>query len=122
MDLIALSPWDLTLAAGLMLLLALMSWRLHLDVEQRVFIAAARSTVQLVLLGLVLSVLFELRSLPWICALTLFMLTVAGWEVMARQQWRYRGLWGIGIGTLSMFLSSFSVTLLALLLVIRVEP
>jgi len=28
----------------------------------------------------------------------------------------------MGIGTLSMFLSSFSVTLLALLLVIRVEP
>ncbi len=91
MDLIALSPWDLTLAAGLILLLVLMSWRLHLGVGQRVLIAAARSAVQLVLLGLVLSVLFELRSLP-------------------------------RIGTLSMFLSSFSVTLLALLLIIRVEP
>ncbi|WP_089726105.1 ABC transporter permease [Candidatus Thiosymbion oneisti] len=122
MDLIALSPWDLTLAAGLVLLLALMSWRLRLGVGQRILIAAARSAVQLVLLGLVLSVLFELRSLPWIGALTLFMLTVAGWEVMARQQRRYRGPWGMGIGTLSMFLSSFSVTLLALLLVIRVEP
>jgi len=73
-------------------------------------------------LGLVLKVLFELRSLPWIGALALFMLTVAGWEVMARQQRRYHGPWGMGIGTLSMFLSSFSVTLLALLLVIRVEP
>ncbi len=122
MDLIRLSPWDLTLAAGLVLLLALMSWRLHLGVGRRVLIAAARSTVQLVLLGLVLKVLFELRSLPWIGALALFMLTVAGWEVMARQQRRYRGPWGMGIGTLSMFLSSFSVTLLALLLVIRVEP
>jgi len=122
MDLIALSPWDLTLAAGLILLLALMSWRLHLGVGQRVLIAAARSTVQLVLLGLVLGVLFELRSLPWIGVLALFMLTVAGWEVMARQQRRYRGPWGMGIGTLSMLLSSFSVTLLALLLIIRVEP
>lgn len=122
MDLIALNPWDLTLAAGLVLLLALMSWRLRLGVGQRVLIAAARSAVQLVLLGLVLSVLFELKSLPWIGALTLFMLTVAGWEVMTRQQRRYRGPWGMGIGILSMFLSSFSVTLLALLLIIRVEP
>jgi len=120
-DLIALSPWDLTLAAGLILLLALMSWRLHLGVGQRMLIAAVRSTVQLVLLGLVLSVLFELRSLPWVGVLALFMLTVVGWEVMAHQQRRYRGPWGMGIGTLSMFLSSFSVTLLALLLVIRVE-
>jgi len=122
MDLIALSSRDLTLAAGLVLLLALMSWRLRLGVGQRVLIAAARSAVQLVLLGLVLGVLFELRSLIWIGALTLFMLMVAGWEVMARQQRRYRGPWGMGIGTLSMFLSSFSVTLLALLLIIRVEP
>jgi putative ABC transport system permease protein len=122
MSLIALSPWDLVLASSLVLLLALMSWRLRLGVERRVLIAAARSTVQLVLLGLVLKVLFELESLPWILSLALFMLTVAGWEVMARQKRRYRGPWGMGIGTLSMFLSSFSVTLLALLVIIRVEP
>jgi len=122
MSLIQLGPWDLTIAAGLVLLLALMSWRLRLGVERQVLIAAVRSTVQLALLGLVLKVLFELESLPWIGALTLFMLTVAGWEVMARQTRRYRGLWGMAIGTLSMFLSSFSVTLLALLVVIRVEP
>lgn len=122
MSLIELTPWDLSLAAALVLLLALMSWRLRLGVEGRVLIAAARSAVQLVLLGLVLKVLFELESLPWIGALALFMLSVAGWEVMARQKRRYRGPWGMGIGTLSMFLSSFSVTLLALLVIIRVEP
>ena len=66
MSLIELSPWDLALASGLVLLLALMSWRLRLGVERRVLIAAARSTVQLILLGLVLKVLFELESLPWI--------------------------------------------------------
>jgi len=122
MSLIELSPWDLTLAAGLVLLLALMSWHLRLGVERRVLIAAVRSAVQLILLGLVLKVLFELKSPPWIGTLALFMLTVAGWEVMARQKHQYRGLWGMGIGTLSMFLSSFSVTLLALLVIIRVEP
>ncbi len=122
MSLIQLSPWDLALASGLVLLLALMSWRLRLGVERRVLIAAARSTVQLALLGMVLKVLFALESLPWIGALALLMLAVAGWEVMARQKRRYRGPWGMGIGTLSMFLSSFSVTLLALLVIIRIEP
>jgi putative ABC transport system permease protein len=60
--------------------------------------------------------------LPWIGVLAMFMLMVAGWEVMARQKRRFRGPWGIGIGTLSMFLSSFSVTLLTLLVIIRVQP
>jgi putative ABC transport system permease protein len=122
MSLISLGPWDLALAAGLVLLLAFMSWRLHLGVEGRVLIAAGRSTVQLILLGLVLNVLFAQTSLPLIGLLALVMLLVAGWEVMARQKRRYRGVWGMGIGTLSMFLSSFSVTLLALFVIIRVEP
>ncbi|MCU0836155.1 MAG: iron export ABC transporter permease subunit FetB [Chromatiaceae bacterium] len=122
MSLISLGPWDLGLAAALVLLLAAMSWRLHLGVERRVLIAAARSTVQLILLGLVLEVLFAQTSLPLIGALTLVMLLVAGWEVRARQKRRYAGGWGLGIGTLSMFLSSFSVTLLALTVIIRVEP
>jgi putative ABC transport system permease protein len=45
MTLISLTPWDLALAAGLVLLLAFLSWRLQLGVERRVLIAAARSTV-----------------------------------------------------------------------------
>jgi len=122
MSLILLSPLDLALAAILVLLLSVLSWRLRLGVERRVLIAAARSTVQLVLLGLVLEVLFELEHPVLIGGLTLVMLTAAGWEVMARQQRRYKGPWAMGIGTLSMFLSSFSVTLLALAVLIRVEP
>ncbi len=50
------------------------------------------------------------------------MLLVAGYEVMARQHRGFTGIWGIGIGTLSMFISSFSVTLLALTVIIGVEP
>jgi putative ABC transport system permease protein len=50
------------------------------------------------------------------------MLAIAGWEVMARQKHRYKGVWSFGIGTLSMFLSSFSVIFLALTLIIGVEP
>ena len=122
MALISLSPFDLTLAAGLVLLLAVLSWRLRLGVERRMLIAAARSTVQLMLLGMVLKVLFETTDPLLIGLLALLMLSVAGWEVMARQRRRFRGPWGYGIGALSMFLSSFSITVLALTLIIGVTP
>ncbi len=122
MDLITLSPLDLSIAAVLVLALAIISWRLQLGVEKRLLLAALRSVIQLGLLGLVLKTLFA-QSNPWLIGLLcLFMLVVAGYEVMARQQRRFTGPWGMGIGTLSMFISSFSITLLALQLVVRVEP
>ncbi len=122
MELIALSSWDLALCAALVIALAGLSWAMRLGIGRRMLIAAARSTVQLVLLGLVLKTLFEQVSLPFIGLLALIMLGVAGYEVMARQQRRFRGAWGYGIGTVSMFLSSFTITLLALFVVIGVEP
>ena len=120
--LIALSTLDLTLAAGLVLLLAALSWRLHLSIGRQMLIAAARSVVQLLLLGLVLKALFA-SSNPWlVAALATLMLAVAGYEIMARQKYRLRGIWGYGTGTLSMFLSSFSITVLALLVMVQPAP
>lgn len=122
MELITLSPWDLSIAALLVLALAAISWRMHLGVERRLLVAASRSIVQLTLIGLVLKTLFEQSNPLLIGALALFMLGVAGYEVMARQERRFSGIWGMGIGTLSMFISSFSITLLALNLVVKVDP
>lgn len=122
MELISLNPIDLSIAAILVLVLALISWRLRLGVERRLLLAAVRSVIQLGLLGLVLKTLFAQSNLLFIGLLCLFMLTVAGYEVMARQQRRFTGPWGMGIGTMSMFISSFSITLLALHLVVRVDP
>jgi len=121
-DLISLSPWDLVIAASLVCLLALFSWLLHLGIGRQLLISAARSTVQLMLLGMVLKTLFTQTNLWLIGLLTLVMLAVAGYEVMARQQRRFSGSWGYGLGTVSMFLSSFTITLLALFTVIKVDP
>ena len=122
MELISLTPGGLIISAVLVLLLSLLSWLLHLGIGRRMLIAAARSAVQLALLGLILETLFE-QTNPWLIgALSLVMLGVAGYEVKARQHRRFAGVWGYGIGTLSMFLSSFAVTLLALLVIVRVEP
>jgi len=122
MELISLTPWDLALAAGLVLLLALLSLQLSLGIGRRLLIAALRTLLQLSLLGLVLKFLFVQSHPLLIATLALFMLMIAGYEVMARQQRRFIGVWGMGVGTLSMFISSFSVTLIALTLIIRVEP
>ena len=122
MELIRLSPFDLSIAALLVIGLSIISWRLQLGVEKRLLWASLRTILQLTLLGLVLKSLFAQVNPYFIGLLALFMLTVAGYEVMARQQKRFSGIWGMGIGTLSMFISSFSITLLALHLVIRVDP
>ena len=122
MELIRLTPLDLAITAALLCLLAGLSWLLRLGVGRRLLIAAGRSTVQLMLLGMILKTLFAQTSLPLLGLMALVMLAVAGYEVMARQQRRFRGLWGYGLGTLSMFLSSFTITLMALTLVIQVHP
>lgn len=122
MGLISLSPLDLAIAASLVLALAGLTQALHLGLSKMLLVAGLRSAVQLTLLGLVLKVLFSQADPFFIGLLALFMLLVAGYEARARQQRRYTGYWGIGIGTLSMFLSSFTVTLLALVVIIQVEP
>lgn len=122
MGVIPLSAGDLTLTSILILLLALASWRLHLGLEKRLLVAAFRTTVQLLLIGQVLHLLFASNSFFFIFAISMVMLFVAGREVTARQQRKIRGIRGWGIGTVSMFLSSFTVTFLALSLVIGNSP
>ncbi len=122
MNLISLSALDLGLAALLVLGLAGLTSHLQLGMGRSLLVAALRSALQLMLLGLVLKALFAQVNPFFMGALALVMLLVAGYEVMARQQRRLGGIWGMGVGTLSMFLSSFSVTLLALTVIIQVEP
>lgn len=122
MSLIELSPLDLALAATLVLLLAAASLRLQLGVAGALLVASVRTVVQLLLIGLVLKAVFADAHPGWTGLMALVMLTVAGYEVMARQQRRFTGWWGYGIGTVSMFVSTFAVTLFALLVIIGNEP
>ena len=119
---IELSVLDLALAALLILALAGLSLRLGLGIEQRLVISAARTTIQLLLIGLVLKLLFDNVHFLWVAAMAAVMITAAGREVMARQKRRFTGAWGFGLGTLSMFVSSFTVTVLALVVVIGNTP
>ncbi len=122
MNLVPLSTLDLALAALLVLALGALSMRLQLGLARPLLVAAVRTVVQLLLVGLVLKALFTRLHPGWIAVIALLMLLVAGREVLARQQRRLRGSWGYGVGTLSMFISTFSITLLILLVVIQTDP
>lgn len=122
MNVISLSTFDLSMAALLIIALAGLSLLLKLGLAKRITIAAIRTVVQLLLIGLVLKELFAQVNLVWITLLSLLMLLIAGREVMARQQRRFGGLWGYGLGTFSMFISSFTLTVYALIVVIGPEP
>jgi putative ABC transport system permease protein len=119
---IALTPFDLCLAALLVLALAAFSRGMALGLEGRITVAAARTTIQLLLIGLVLRTLFAHVHLAWVALIALGMLLAAGREVTARQQRPLRAWWGFGIGTGAMFVSSFAVTVLALVAIIGTEP
>jgi putative ABC transport system permease protein len=122
MTVISLSPLDLCLAAVLVGALAIISRYMRLKLEGQLLIAAARMTVQLLLIGLVLKALFSHIHLGWITLMACVMLLAAGREVMARQKRRFAGAWGFGLGTLSMFVSSFAITVLALTVIIGPQP
>jgi len=122
MNIISLSPFDLSMAAVLVVVLAFISLILKLGIARSIVIAAIRTVVQLLLIGLVLKTLFAYVDLLWVTLLSIFMLLLAGREVMARQQRRFGGLWGYGLGTLSMFISSFTLTVYALIVIVGTDP
>jgi len=119
---VTLSFLDLVIAASLVLLLAFLSQRLRTGLSWQLLIAAARTAIQLTLIGLVLKVLFENVHLGWVALLAFVMLLIAGWEVMARQDRRFSGWWGFAIGAISMFISSFAVTIFALVVILGDTP
>lgn len=122
MSVISLSSIDLGLAASLLVVISLLSMLLSLGLERKILLLGCRMTAQLLLIGLVLRFLFANSSLLLILLMASVMLLAAGREVQARQKRKIFGLPGYLISTGAMMISSFSVTLLALLVIIQVQP
>ena len=122
MSVTALSVTDLFLASGLVLLLAFLCFKMELGLGRQMVLSAARMTVQLLLIGLVLQALFANRSILLVTLVSLVMLIAAGREVRVRLKRKIRGIFGFGVGVGAMFVSSFSITLLALLIILRQDP
>ncbi|GBC62990.1 iron export ABC transporter permease subunit Fet B [Desulfonema ishimotonii] len=122
MGVISLSPADLSVAALLIIALALLSLPLQLGLSRQLLIAGIRTTLQLLLIGVVLKTIFDQVRVSWLLTVALVMLVVAGREIMGRQKRSFRGVWGFGLGTLSMLMTSFPITLLALMVIIDIRP
>ncbi len=120
MNVVTLTYFDLGIAALLVVALAGLSWQQRLGLQQQLLIAALRTVIQLGLIGLVLKALFEDLHPAWLIPVSLLMVMAAGREVIARQQRRLAG--GYMVGTGAMFVSSFSITLLALVVVVQPAP
>ncbi len=122
MNVIPLSAGDLWIAAGLVCALGLLSLQMKLHLAGQLCVAACRTTVQLFLVGFVLKALFAHVAWYWVALMASIMLVAAAREVTARQKHRFKGWWGIGVGGFAMFVSSFSVAILALVLIVGATP
>jgi len=122
MDVLSLSAFDLSLAAILLLMLAVTSFRIGLGLEKRIVISGIRMTLQLLLIGMVLQFLFANASFSLVFFLSICMLLIAGYEVWARQKRKLLGTAGYLISTGSMLVSSFTVTFLALTVMVGIDP
>jgi putative ABC transport system permease protein len=119
---ITLTYWDLLASSLLVLILAGVSAYAKLGITQTLLIAAIRCTVQLGLIGLILNWLFGTESLAVLLLVVTVMWIAAGREVVGRQSRRLKGLYAFASGAVAMFLSSFTVTIVALTLIIDVQP
>jgi putative ABC transport system permease protein len=113
---------DLAVAAILVVLNAVLTWMLDLSLSRTILVAGVRAVVQLLLVGLVLKTVFALASPFLIAAVALVMFTMASYEISSRQERRFAGAWGYGIGAGTTILATLLVTAFALLGTLRSDP
>lgn len=121
-SLISLTSLDLLLASLMVVSLAGLSARLKLGLATQIIVAGLRTTAQLLIVGLILKTVFEEAQLGWVILITTVMLSVAAWEILARQKSKLRFVWAFSVSVLSLFVSSFLITIIALVLIIKVDP
>jgi len=117
---IPLDALDLAVAAGLVVLAGVISFALRLGLGKRLWIAAARTVVQLLLVGYVLEWVFGLESLPSVLLVTTLMIAMAARESVRRSARTFRGATARTFVTL--FASAFLTTVLVTSVVVDVEP
>lgn len=119
---IALSYWDLAMAAALILINGLLSVVFRLGLERTLLIAALRMTVQLMAIGFVLKFIFAQTSPLWTVCLGLCMVLFAGREAVARQTRRYKGWWAYGLGMSTLLFVGLLAILFGVGVLIEPDP
>jgi len=117
---INLGFFDLCIASGLVLVAALISYKMRLGLERQLRIAALRTVVQLLLIGFVLKKIFMMENIWAILVLSVIMVVMAGRAAVARPKRTVAGMNWLAMGALSLvgFVTTFSVTAI----IIGVDP
>lgn len=117
---ILLSVSDIALASSLILLVILISWRLHLKLTATLLTAAIRTVVQLSFIGLILAWIFA-REQWYEVLLTLTIMTlIAGSAAKNRVKRSYKGLFFDTLIAVS--ISAVFVTMIAITVILQVQP
>ncbi len=119
---ILLTPLDLALGALLILLLALATLSLRLEMGSRLLLGALRATLQLGLLGYIVQFIFSRQGILWVLAISLVMLLAAAKEVTARQKRSFVGFWGFGLSLGALTISSYLISFYALWFILQAKP
>jgi putative ABC transport system permease protein len=122
MNVIHLDVWDLAAAAVLIVLDAILSAVLRLNVHRQILIAAGRMVIQLLLVGVVLRLLFASASAAGTLVVIAVMVAAAAREVAVRPKERLARGGNYTISGIVVSFASFATVLLALLTAVRPEP
>ena len=122
MSYIPLSPFDLALAALLLVINGLISIGFRLGLERSIAIAAVRMVAQLLLVGLVLKFVFAATSPLWTALVALGMLAAAAYESKSRQERPLAGWHAYALGAGPPFIAGLFATFLAVAVIIGSEP
>jgi putative ABC transport system permease protein len=117
---ITLSYYQVGLAAFLILINGAISVGLGLGLERRLFLAAACTVVQLLLVGLVLEWVFGLDCWYVVLGLMLIMTVIGGIVTIQRVHFRYPGIWLSSL--VSVWASSWIMAAVALFVIVPVHP
>jgi putative ABC transport system permease protein len=122
MNPILLTPFDVAIAAVLIVLDGVLSLLLRLNLHTQLAIAAIRLVVQLVFIGYVLRLVFSIASPLVTLAVVLVMVAIAGREVAARPEQRLGRYGNYAVGASAVAIATFLTAILALTTAIRPQP
>ncbi len=122
MSYISLSFIDLLIAALMIGVNGALSLALGLKLERTLLLNAIRMVVQLTAIGFVLKFIFAQSSPFWTIGLALIMVLFAGYEVMARQSNRLKGVAAYLLSTGTLLLVGFICSFFAIALLLRPDP
>jgi putative ABC transport system permease protein len=111
-ELVQLTPWDLALAAVLLIIPAAISIALKLGLEKNLAVASVRTVVQLAFIGFVLEWVFDLNRWYYVVPVLIVMLLAAARAAIKRSERRFPGAYLAAFGSLVLATSvtAFSVT------------